>query len=45
MNRILTIAEMAFIEAVRDKILYSILVFALAMIGSSAVLVTLSGGG
>lgn len=45
MNRILTIAEMAFTEAVRDKILYSILVFALAMIGSSAVLVTLSVGG
>ncbi|HEX7550454.1 MAG TPA: ABC transporter permease [Candidatus Methylomirabilis sp.] len=45
MSRILTIAEMAFIEAVRDKILYSILVFALAMIGSSAVLVTLSVGG
>jgi ABC-type transport system involved in multi-copper enzyme maturation permease subunit len=44
-SRILTIAEMTFIEAVRDKILYSILVFALAMIGSSAVLVTLSVGG
>jgi ABC-type transport system involved in multi-copper enzyme maturation permease subunit len=44
-NRILTIAEMAFTEAVRDKILYSILAFALAMIGSSAVLVTLSIGG
>ncbi len=45
MRRILTIAEMAFIEAIRDKILYSILLFALAMIASSAVLVTLSVGG
>lgn len=45
MNRILTIAEMAFTETVRDKILYSILVFALAMIGSSTILVTLSVGG
>lgn len=45
MSRILTIAMMAFTETVRDKILYSILVFALAMIGSSTVLVTLSVGG
>jgi ABC-type transport system involved in multi-copper enzyme maturation permease subunit len=36
---------MAFTETVRDKILYSILVFALAMIGSSTILVTLSVGG
>jgi ABC-type transport system involved in multi-copper enzyme maturation permease subunit len=44
-SRILTIAGMAFTETVRDKILYSILVFALAMIGSSTILVTLSVGG
>jgi ABC-type transport system involved in multi-copper enzyme maturation permease subunit len=44
-SRILIIARMTFTETVRDKILYSILVFALAMIGSSAVLVTLSVGG
>ena len=45
MNRVLTIARMAFTETVRDKILYSILVFALAMIASSTILVTLSVGG
>jgi len=45
MSRALTIARMTFTEAVRDKILYSILAFALAMIASSAVLVTLSVGG
>ena len=45
MSRVLTIAEMAFTETIRDKILYSILVFSLAMIGSSTVLVTLSVGG
>ena len=45
MSRVLTIANMAFTETVRDKILYSILVFALAMIGSSTILVTLSVGG
>jgi len=39
------IALMAFTEAVRDRVLYSILFFALAMIGSSAVLITLSVGG
>jgi ABC-type transport system involved in multi-copper enzyme maturation permease subunit len=41
----LIIARMTFTEAVRDKILYSVLVFALAMIGSSTLLVTLSVGG
>jgi ABC-type transport system involved in multi-copper enzyme maturation permease subunit len=45
MKRILAIALMAFTEAVRDRILYLILVFALTMIGSSAILVTLSVGG
>lgn len=43
--RIMAIALMAFTEAVRDRILYSLLVFALAMIGSSTVLVQLSVGG
>jgi ABC-type transport system involved in multi-copper enzyme maturation permease subunit len=45
MRRVLAIARMSFTEAVRDRILYLILVFALAMIGSSAILVTLSVGG
>jgi ABC-type transport system involved in multi-copper enzyme maturation permease subunit len=44
-SRICTIARMTFRETVRDKVLYSIVAFALAMIGSSAVLVTLSVGG
>ncbi|MBI4573766.1 MAG: ABC transporter permease [candidate division NC10 bacterium] len=43
--RIVAIAFMAFTEAVRDRILYSLLAFALAMIGSSIVLVRLSVGG
>jgi Cu-processing system permease protein len=43
--RIIAIALMAFTEAVRDRILYSLLAFALAMIGSSTVLVRLSVGG
>jgi Cu-processing system permease protein len=42
--RILAIALIAFTEAVRDRILYSLLAFALAMIGSSTVLVSLSVG-
>jgi ABC-type transport system involved in multi-copper enzyme maturation permease subunit len=45
MRRVLAIALMAFTEAVRDRVLYIILVFALAMIGSSAALVTISVGG
>lgn len=45
MRRVAAIALMAFTEAVRDRILYSLLAFALAMIGSSSVLVTLSVGG
>jgi Cu-processing system permease protein len=44
MTRILAIALMAFTETVRDRVLYALLAFALAMIGSSAVLVTLSVG-
>jgi ABC-type transport system involved in multi-copper enzyme maturation permease subunit len=44
MTRVLAIALMAFTETVRDRILYALLAFALAMIGSSAVLVTLSVG-
>lgn len=43
--RIIAIALMAFTEAVRDRILYSLLAFALAMIGSSTLLVRLSVGG
>ncbi len=45
MTRILIIARMTFTEAVRDKILYSVLIFALAMIGSSTILTTMSLGG
>jgi len=43
--KITAIALMAFTEAVRDRILYSLLAFALAMIGSSTILVQLSVGG
>lgn len=43
--KVIAIALMAFTEAVRDRVLYSLLAFALAMIGSSTVLVTLSVGG
>lgn len=45
MRPILAVARMTFTEAVRDRVLYSILFFALAMIASSALLVTLSVGG
>ena len=45
MRRIMAIALMGFTEAVRDRILYSLLAFALLMIGSSTILVTLSVGG
>lgn len=43
--RILAIGLMAFTEAVRDRVLYSLLAFAMAMIASSTILVTLSVGG
>ena len=45
MRRIGAIALLAFTEAVRDRILYTLLVFAFAMIGSSTILVALSVGG
>lgn len=38
MNKILAIAENTFKEAIRDKILYSLILFALLMIGSSLIL-------
>lgn len=44
MTRILAIALLAFTETVRDRVLYALLAFALAMIGSSSILVTLSVG-
>jgi ABC-type transport system involved in multi-copper enzyme maturation permease subunit len=44
MTRVFAIARMAFTETVRDRVLYALLAFALAMIGSSAILVTLSVG-
>jgi len=43
--RIITIAFNTFREAIRDRILYSLLVFALAMIGGSVILSRLSVGG
>ncbi|MBZ5537146.1 MAG: ABC transporter permease [Acidobacteriia bacterium] len=38
MNKILAIAQNTFKEAIRDKILYSLILFALLMIGSSLIL-------
>lgn len=43
--RTAAIAFNTFREAIRDRILYSLLVFALAMIGGSVILTTLSVGG
>lgn len=43
--RIAAIAFNTFREAIRDRVLYSLLVFALAMIGGSIILPTLSVGG
>ncbi len=43
--KIVTVGLNTFREAIRDRILYSLLVFALAMIGVSLVLSTLSVGG
>ena len=43
--RTAAIAFNTFREAIRDRILYSLLVFALAMIGGSVVLTTISVGG
>jgi ABC-type transport system involved in multi-copper enzyme maturation permease subunit len=43
--RTTAIAFNTFREAIRDRILYSLLVFALAMIGASVILSTLSVGG
>jgi len=44
MNRILVIARNTFRETLRDKILYNLVVFALLMIGSAALLRTLTMG-
>lgn len=44
MKKVLTIALNTFREAVRDKILYSLLIFALLLIGSSVFISTLSVG-
>jgi ABC-type transport system involved in multi-copper enzyme maturation permease subunit len=43
--RVVTLGLMAFTETIRDRVLYSLLAFALAMIGSSVVLVRLAVGG
>lgn len=45
MRKVWAIALNTFKEAVRDRILYTILAFAFAMIGGSAILATLSVGG
>jgi len=42
---LVAIALMAFTESIRDRILYSLLLFALAMIGSAAILTSLAVGG
>lgn len=42
MHKVLAIALNTFRETVRDKILYTLLVFAIAMIGSAAVLIRIS---
>ena len=42
MYKVLSIALNAFRETVRDKILYTLLVFAFAMIGSAAILIRIS---
>ena len=44
MSRIWVIALNTFKEAVRDRILYAILAFATAMIGSTFVLATIGAG-
>ena len=44
MNRVLTIALHTFKEAVRDKVLYNLIVFALLMIGSAILFSTISVG-
>lgn len=43
--RVAAIAAMAFTETIRDRILYSLLVFAVGMIASAALLTTLAVGG
>ena len=45
MSKIQAIAMNTFKEAVRDRILYAILVFAIAMIGSTVILATIGAGG
>ena len=45
MNKVQAIAMNTFKEAVRDRILYAILVFAIAMIASTYVLATIGAGG
>jgi ABC-type transport system involved in multi-copper enzyme maturation permease subunit len=44
-GKVAAIALNTFKEAVRDRILYAIVVFALVMLGSSTILVTISVGG
>lgn len=43
MNRIITVAHNTFIEAIRDRVLYSLLIFALLMILSSLIIAGISG--
>lgn len=43
MNRIITVAHNTFIEAIRDRVLYSLVIFAILMIISSLIIGTISG--
>lgn len=43
MNRVFSVARNTFIEAIRDKVLYSLVVFAILMILSSLIIAAISG--
>lgn len=43
MNRVITVAHNTFIEAIRDRVLYSLVIFAILMIVSSLIIGTISG--
>ena len=43
LNRVLSVAHNTFIEAIRDRVLYSLVIFAFLMILSSLVIASISG--
>ena len=43
MNRVISVAHNTFIEAIRDRVLYSLVIFAVLMILSSLIIGTISG--